>query len=285
MPPWRYRYKGGKGVSKPLDGKTIVIAGSRKLEEMTALIERQGGAAVVRSLQGMTMFKEEEIQQELRTLIQHPPDWMVFTTGIGTNALFEAADRLGIGEEFRAAIRQAHLAIRGYKTYNALKAENLAPDVRDSDGTVRGLEEQLEAVDLSGARIWVQLHGEPAPELVQFLMGKGAQDVHTLLPYLNIPPEQATLEQLHAEIQGGSIDAICFTTAVQVRNLFASARATGNEEELRKRLNDSILAVSVGKVTSQALEEEGITRIVAPENERMGAMIIEMSRYYEQQSV
>ncbi|MFD1888011.1 uroporphyrinogen-III synthase [Paenibacillus wenxiniae] len=272
-------------MSKPLEGKTIVIAGSRKLDEMTALIERQGGAAVVRSLQGMTMFKEEEIQQELRTLIQHPPDWMIFTTGIGTNALFGAADRLGIGDAFRTAIKQSRLAIRGYKTYNALKTENLAPDVRDSDGTVRGLEEQLQEVDLSGARIWVQLHGEPAPELVQFLMSKGAEDVHTLMPYLNIPPEQATLEQLQAEIQTASIDAICFTTAVQVRNLFASAHAIGDEDGLRKQLNETVVAVSVGKVTSQALEEEGITRIVAPENERMGAMIIEMCRYYEQQSV
>ncbi len=269
-------------MSKPLEGKTVVIAGSRKLDEMTALIERQGGTAIVRSLQGMTMFKEEEIQQELRMLIQHPPDWMIFTTGIGTAALFAAADRLGMGDEFRAAIRGARLAIRGYKTYNALKAENLAPDVRDSDGTVRGLEEQLEEVNLVGARIWVQLHGEPAPELVQFLKGKGAQNVHTLLPYLNIPPEQTTLEQLYEEIQQSRIAAICFTTAVQVRNLFAYVRTLGEEHLLREQLHDTVLAVSVGKVTSESLEQEGVTRIVAPENERMGAMIIEMARYYEQ---
>ncbi|WP_322922381.1 uroporphyrinogen-III synthase [Paenibacillus campi] len=272
-------------MSKPLAGKTIVIAGSRKLDEMTTLIERQEGTAIVRSLQGMTLFKEAEMQQELHRLIETPPHWIVFTTGIGTTALFEAADRLGIGEAFRAAVRQARIAIRGYKTYNALKAEQLAPDVRDSDGTVHGLEQQLDEVDLSGADIWVQLHGEPAPELVQFLLDKGAQHVHTLLPYLNIPPEQQTLAQLRQEIADASVDAICFTTAVQVRNLFASAREFGYEALLRERLHGPIVAVSVGKVTSQALEQAGISRIIAPENERMGAMIIEMCRYYEQQSV
>jgi len=32
------------------------------------------------------------------------------------------------------------------------------------------------------------------------------------------------------------------------------------------------------------LQEEGIDRYLVPENERMGAMIIELSRYYQQQS-
>ena len=40
-----------------------------------------------------------------------------------------------------------------------------------------------------------------------------------------------------------------------------------------------VLAVAVGKVTAEALREEGIERILAPENERMGAMIIELSNY------
>ncbi|WP_411349977.1 uroporphyrinogen-III synthase [Paenibacillus sp. WLX2291] len=271
-------------MARAMEGKTIVIAGSRKLDEMTSLIARQGAQAVVRSLQGMTMFKEEEMEQELREVIAQQPDWFVFTTGIGTAALFAAADRLGIGKEFRETVRGARIAIRGYKTYSALKSEDLAPDVRDSDGTVRGLEEQLEEVDLQGARIWVQLHGEPAPTLVSFLEQKGAVSVHTLLPYLSVPPETDTLEQLQREIEQETVHAICFTTAVQVRHLFAHAKEHSYTEQLREKLQGPVLAVSVGKVTSEALRQEQVTRIVAPENERMGAMIIEMTRYYEQQS-
>ncbi|MEW4369604.1 uroporphyrinogen-III synthase [Paenibacillus kandeliae] len=271
-------------MTRAMEGKTIVIGGSRKLDEMTSLIVKQGAQAVVRSLQGMTMFKEEEMEQELRQVIADKPDWFVFTTGIGTAALFAAADRLGIGEAFRETVRGARIAIRGYKTYSALKSEELAPDVRDSDGTVRGLEEQLESVDLHGARIWVQLHGEPAPTLVSFLEQKGAASVHTLLPYLSIPPEPDTLEQLRREIEQQTVHAICFTTAVQVRHLFVHATEHGYAEQLREALHGPILAVSVGKVTSEALRQEQITRIVAPDNERMGAMIVEMARYYEQQS-
>ncbi|GAE28884.1 uroporphyrinogen-III synthetase [Halalkalibacter hemicellulosilyticusJCM 9152] len=50
---------------------------------------------------------------------------------------------------------------------------------------------------------------------------------------------------------------------------------------LVETLNDKVIAVAVGKVTAEALEEEGVTRIVYPELERMGAMILEVSRYVE----
>lgn len=43
--------------------------------------------------------------------------------------------------------------------------------------------------------------------------------------------------------------------------------------------------VAVGKVTAEAIKEEGIERIIVPEHERMGAMIIELSRYYSNENV
>ncbi|MDQ1234012.1 uroporphyrinogen-III synthase [Paenibacillus sp. SORGH_AS306] len=154
-------------VAKPLSGKTIVIAGSRKLDEMSSLIQKQGGTAIVRSLQGVTTFKEQEMEQELRLFIENQPEWVIFTTGIGAKALFDAADRLGIKDAFVQTVQQAKIAIRGYKTYNFLKTQELAPNIRDSDGTMKGLEEQLESVTFTKEQIWIQLHGEPAPDLVQ----------------------------------------------------------------------------------------------------------------------
>ena len=37
----------------------------------------------------------------------------------------------------------------------------------------------------------------------------------------------------------------------------------------------------MGKVTAEALVEEGIERIVVPQHERMGAMIVELVHYFE----
>ena len=44
---------------------------------------------------------------------------------------------------------------------------------------------------------------------------------------------------------------------------------------------DKTVATAVGKVTAEALREEAIERIVVPEHERMGAMIIELAHYFE----
>jgi uroporphyrinogen-III synthase len=41
------------------------------------------------------------------------------------------------------------------------------------------------------------------------------------------------------------------------------------------------VAVAVGKVTKEALHEEGIAHVIAPAHERMGAMIVELARYFD----
>ena len=72
----------------------------------------------------------------------------------------------------------------------------------------------------------VQLHGEKAPTLIRFLESKGAV-ISQLLPYQHIPPVQETVETLCQELMEGSVDAVCFTTAIQVRSLFDYAREKG----------------------------------------------------------
>lgn len=58
----------------------------------------------------------------------------------------------------------------------------------------------------------------------------------------------------------------------------------GQKEELQHLFEQHVLAVAVGKVTAEALKEEGVSRILAPALERMGAMIIELSQYMKKQS-
>ena len=57
------------------------------------------------------------------------------------------------------------------------------------------------------------------------------------------------------------------------------------KKRIRKRIaagiRKHVLAAAVGKVTAEAIRDEGVKRVLAPDIERMGAMIIELSRYYE----
>lgn len=60
-------------MGKGLNGKRIAIGGSRKTEEITKLIEKQGGTAVVRSLQGTVYLAEDQIEPDVRTFAGKKP--------------------------------------------------------------------------------------------------------------------------------------------------------------------------------------------------------------------
>lgn len=267
-------------MAKGLEGKRVALGASRKTDEMSTLIEKQGGVPVVRSLQGTVFLADKQVEPDLQKFIQEGADWVIFTTGIGTDTLLNLAEKLGLKDQFLHIIRQAKVASRGYKTLSTLKKLEIKPVAVDSDGTTRGLTEALEAYDFMGKKVMVQLHGESAPSLIKFLEDKGAS-AQQILPYQHIPPKSETVLKLCQELMNHEVDAVCFTTAIQVRSLFNFAREQGCLNEIVHRFKKDVLAVAVGKVTAEALSEEGIERILAPENERMGAMIIELSNYFQ----
>ncbi|MCA0753637.1 uroporphyrinogen-III synthase [Paenibacillus sp. N4] len=264
-----------------LKDKRIVIAGSRKTDEMSLIVEKQGGEPLIRSLQGLTMFDEESLEEPLRRLAEQGADWIILTTGMGSDSLVNAAEKLGIKDEVLKALAGAQIATRGYKTSAFIKRMGLQAAVSDDDGTMNGLIENLSSLDFEGKRVWIQLHGEPAPELERFLKEKGAAHVEPVLPYRHVPPEESTLRKFIDELQTAAVDAVCFTTAVQVLYLFRRAKETGQEKMLLQAFEGPVLAGAVGKVTAQALQDCGVKRIIVPELERMGALIIELGRYYE----
>ncbi|WP_134702694.1 uroporphyrinogen-III synthase [Ammoniphilus sp. YIM 78166] len=267
-------------MGKGLEGKQVVIAGSRKTEEMSLLVEKQGGQALIRPLQGTVFLAEQEVAPAMAELMEKGADWIILTTGIGTEALVGIAEKMGQRDRFISMLAQAKVAARGYKTYSVLKKLDILPAAKDDDGTTQGLIQALQPFDFSGQRVVVQLHGDPAPRLIRFLEEKGAV-VSELLPYQHIAPEEATVSQFCKEVLAGEVDAVCFTAAVQVRFLFEYVKQHGLLEEMLKAFETQVLAVAVGKVCAEALREEGVHRLLAPENERMGAMIIELAQHYE----
>lgn len=267
-------------MGKGLVGKRVVLAASRKIDEMITLVEKQGGEAVVRSLQGTVMTAEKEVEPQLRQLLEEGPDWVVLTTGIGAEALLNITKQAGLEESFMSFLKQAKVAGRGYKTYKLLKQWGIEPAARDDDGTTQGLIRSLEPFDFTGQKVAVQLHGDPAPKLIQFLEERGAK-VSTLLPYLHIAPEAEVVSQLCQEILGSKVDAVCFTAAVQVRFFFDYVKENGLLEQILSAFQSQVIAVAVGKVCAEALRDEGITRVLAPEHERMGAMIMELAQHFE----
>ncbi|SDH04404.1 uroporphyrinogen-III synthase [Alteribacillus persepolensis] len=262
--------------------KTVALAASRKTEEMTALVEKQGGQAVVRPLQGTTFDALDDIKNDVEQIInEKETDWFIFTTGVGAESVLGAAENEKTREALKDLLQTKNVAVRGYKTYNTLKKIDVSPVIRDEDGTTSSLLEAMEDIDFQGKHVVIQLHGVKLPRLAKFLEEKKAASITELMPYRHLPPKEETLFQLKEELYEGALDAICFTTQMQVHSLFQFANKAGFQEELRQMLNNQTVAAAVGKVTAEALQEYGVNRIISPENQRMGAMVVTLSDYFK----
>lgn len=263
-----------------LKGLRIALAGPRKAEEMAGMVTKMGGVPVLRPAQGTVFLDNDELRRGLLDWLDAPPDWAILTTGMGLDALFAMAETLDGEERLKGALSRSKIAARGYKTVNALKKRGLTPDVRDDDGSTSGLIRQLEPYDFEGKSVVLQLHGDPAPRLTEWL-GKAGAQTRQILPYRHVPPADEELDALLADITGGGVDAVAFTSAPQFRFLIGRARAAGQLEQLLAALEGPVLAVAVGRITADSLVEEGVKRIIVPEQERMGGMFLELGRYLE----
>ncbi len=150
-------------MGKGLHGKRVAIGGSRKTEEISTIIEKQGGTPVIRPLQGTVYLAEKQVEPDLRTFVEEKADWVIFTTGIGTETLLDMAEKIGLKDEFLQAIRQPKAACRGYKTLSALKKLGITPEASDEDGTTRGLIRSLSLTTFQekshGAASWRKCAG------------------------------------------------------------------------------------------------------------------------------
>lgn len=267
---------------KKLAGKKVALLGSRKIEDISKLVENQGGVAVSRPAQGTSLLKDEKLQGHVEMLTECSFDWIIFTTGIGVETIFQTALEMNKSDALISSLQKANIAARGYKTANMLKKLNIIPAVRDDDGSMAGLLRELSAYPLKGMKVALQLHGDPAPLLKQWLEDNQA-DYEEILPYTHIPPEEKVMSLLLSEILDGKLDSVFFTSTPQVRNLFSFARQKNTEEQLKTCFSEKTVALSVGKVTAQALYEEGIIRVIFPEVERIGSAVIELARFYTEE--
>ena len=95
-------------------------------------------------------------------------------------------------------------------------------------------------------------------------------------------PAEENVQQLLYEVLSNDVDVVAFTSNTQVKFFFEGARRQRAEGFVQRAFNERVIALSVGSMTSAALREYGITRIVAPEHERMGAMVMELVTHYKQ---
>lgn len=263
-----------------LEGIRIALTGPRRAEDLSKLVVKLGGIPLIRPAQGTVFLEDAHVEEEIRRLLKQNVDWFIFTTGMGIEALVKIANGMELLDAFMSKLKRAKLAARGYKAIGALRKLGLETTARDDDGTTAGLVRVLAEHDLRGCRVALQLHGDPAPRLVSYLQEQNAE-FREILPYRHVPPDREVLVSLVADILSGEIDAVTFTSGPQVRFIFAYAAEVGVGAELLAAFAGPTVAVAVGKFTADVVREAGVQRVIYPEEERMGSMILTLAEHYE----
>jgi uroporphyrinogen-III synthase len=258
---------------RPLEGFVVGVTADRRWEEQAELLARRG-ASVMHGPTITTLYlaSDENLRQATVALIAEPPDYLVATTGIGMRAWLDTASTWGIGDELLAALRGARIVARGPKASAAVQIGGLEVWQRSPTERMGALVELLTAEPLAGKRVAVQEYGMKSPEVTDALVAAGAIVVSVPVYRWQVPDDPSAARRLVQAACQGQVDAITFTSAPAVHNLFA---LTSPEEadQLRAALNGPVTAACVGPVCAAGAVEEGVAHPLAPDVGRLGLLV------------
>jgi uroporphyrinogen-III synthase len=199
-------------------------------------------------------FDQDAVDAWVRVLASSRFDLVVFLSSEGVVRLVDLAERLGIKDDFLAALRRTSVVTRGATPACALYDLGIPVDVRSAAPTAAGVIESLRRRDLTRRHVGLQLFGDdPAPELVAFFEGARAF-VHQVAPYRHAPAaDHHQVCALIERIGRGELDAIVFTAAPQVERLFQVADRNAARSFLDAGL-DRLHVAAVGPSVAACLE-------------------------------
>ncbi len=274
-------------ASKGLRGLRVALLEARLGGELADLVRRHGGEPhAVPALRETPREPLGEVAAALDRLAEVPRPAAIFATGVGVNALFDAAGKLGRRAELESLLRRAVTICRGPKPVAALKQFGIPISLRAaSPHTTRELIQAIEALDAMepsplplGGALLVH-HGERSAAVADALRARTSLVVELLLYAWEMPEDKGPLAKLVGEIIAGQVGAVAFTTQVQARHLFAVAEERGLRNELVEALNARSVVVAVGPTCAETLASLGTPARVVPESPKMGPMVLALIRY------
>jgi uroporphyrinogen-III synthase len=255
-------------------GKKIAVLESRLGKQLVELVAARGGVPVhAPALAELPDLDSAEIAALVRSLESSPAKLAIFQTGVGTRALFQATDSLGLTPAFLAVLARMIVAVRGPKPTAALRARGVRIDRSAAEPfTTHEVLLAIDDVPLARERVIVQRYGVVNTELDHALRARGASVSEIPTYRWSLPQDTTPLAALVTALERGEIDAAVFTNAEQARNLFAVAERLGRTEAVRSALNRTLVA-SIGPVASAALREAQVKVGLESSPPKLGALM------------
>src|SRR3984885_10101721 len=257
-----------------MKSKVVAILETRTGEHLGELVARRGGIPVLApALEEVPDVDPQAVAALLAQWRVDPFKIVIFQTGVGTRALFQATDSAGSTGELLERLSSATVVVRGPKPVGELNAREVRIDIRAATPfTTETVLAAVSDIPVQGARVLVQRYGAANRQLREALEARGA-GVEEIATYRWALP--ADLEPLNALLDAlavSAVDAVVFTSAVQIDNLYAVAEKTGRAAELASQLNRLVVA-SIGPVCSRALRNHGVTPSFEADPPKLGPLV------------
>jgi uroporphyrinogen-III synthase len=253
--------------------KTVAILEARTGAHLAELVARQGAVPMLApALEEMPDVEPAAVAALLEDWSSNPFRMMIFQTGVGTRALFQVTDSLGSTPRLLDLLKKATVVVRGPKPTGELNARGVRIDLRAaSPFTSETVLAAISGIAVDGARVVVQRYGEANRPLCEALVSRGASVQEIATYRWALPKDLGPLERLIEAFTSSSVDAVIFTSAVQVKHLSVVAERMGCAD--LPRLLQGLIIASVGPVCSRALEERGITPTFEADPPKLGPLL------------
>jgi len=257
-----------------MKSKVVAILETRTGAHLGELIARRGGIPMwAPALEEVPDVNPEILAALLAQWRHNPFTVAIFQTGVGTRALFQATDAAGLTGEFLRHLSSSLVVVRGPKPVGELNTRGVRIDLRaPTPFTTETVLAALSDTPLRDARVLVQRYGEANQRLREALQGRGAQVQEIATYRWGLPSDMGPLNALLHALALSRVDAVVFTSAVQIHNLYAAAQQAGSASTLASRLN-GLIVVSIGPVCSRALREHGVSPTFEADPPKLGPLV------------
>jgi uroporphyrinogen-III synthase len=248
-----------------MESKVVAILETRTGAHLGELIARRGGVPLLApALNEVPDIEPQKVVDLLRAWRDHPYRMVIFQTGVGTRALFNATDALGSSAEMLQLLARAIVVVRGPKPTGELTSRHVRIDLKaPSPFTTETVLATIAGIDLDGAGVLVQRYGAANEPLRQALEARGAAVDEISTYRWALPDDVRPLVALLDALAASRVDAVVFTSVAQ---------SLGRAGLLAGYLTGPVIA-SVGPVCTRALAAHGITPTFEADPPKLGPLV------------
>lgn len=259
---------------KPLFGRSILVTrAAEQASEFAAMLEALGARVVeCPTIRLVPVPDPVELDAAIRELSTF--SWLILTSGNAVRFFFARLTALGLDAR---ALGGCRVCVVGPQTAVVLRTFGINADLLPGDYKAEGVVAALGPLLGAGEKLLFPRADKSRDVITAGLAALGAK-VCAPVAYCNTLPASLPADALSA-LQGGGIDAVCFTASSTVENLHAIL----GEREF-KRLLAPLAIASIGPITSRSCARLGLQVAIEPADYTLKALVESLLAYYSPKS-